>query len=77
MKLKTESIPKRTILDAEDVPDQYERRGFVHACEYGTIKPEPNEFGGIFVRVRNARLAHGIWVQDAECVERLFVRPNV
>lgn len=31
MKLKTESIPKRTLVDAEEVPVQYERRGFVHA----------------------------------------------
>ena len=70
-------VPKRTFVAAEDSIEQYERPGFSPVCQYGSIKPEPNEIGGIFVRVRNTRLENGLWVHDAECVERVFLTPNV
>ena len=71
------TAPKRTLVDAMDAPEQYGRSGFAAVCQYGSIEPEPNEIGGIFVRVRNARLERGLWVHDADCVERVFVAPRV
>ena len=73
----SDSVPKQTIIDSEFSPEQYERPGWVSVCEYGSIRPEPNEIGGIFLRVRNMRVEHGVLVYDAECVERVFVGPNV
>ena len=77
MKRKDDAGPKRTLIDADESPEQRDREGFVSACQYGSMRPELNEIGGIFVRVRNTRLEHGMWVHDAECVERVFVTPNV
>ena len=77
MKRKDDAGLKRTFVDADESLEQRDRKGFVPVCQYGSIRPESNEIGGIFVCVRNTRLEFGMWVHDAEYVERVFVTPNV
>lgn len=67
--------PKETFVGESDVPKQRDRPGFVSVCQYGSIQSKPNEIGGIFVGCRNVRFEHGLFVYDAECVERVFVKP--
>lgn len=68
---------KITNIAHEKELEQRERKGFVSACRYGTIKPEKNEIGGIFMNARNARVEHGLVVHDAECVERIFLASDI
>ena len=65
---------KVTIIAADEVDSQRDRDGFVPVCCYGIrLCVEPGEIGGIFQSPRNHRLAYGVWVSDAECVERIVV----
>lgn len=64
---------KRTVVTPEESIEQMDREGFTSVCCYGAITPEKNEIGGIFKNVRNVRVKRGLFVYDAECVERIFV----
>jgi hypothetical protein len=67
---------KRTTITPEQEPEHRNRKGFHSVCCYGAITPEKGEIGGIFKNVRNTRIEHGLFVHDAQCVERIFVTPN-
>lgn len=64
---------KRTTVTPDEQFEQQERKGFLPVCCYGSIKPEQYEIGGIFKNVRNYRIESGLYVYDAECVERIFI----
>lgn len=66
---------KRTTVPMGEAADQCERAGFVPVDCYAAIRPEPHELGGIFKPLGAPRLDRtcGIWVQSAECVERIFL----
>lgn len=67
---------KITNITPEEVPEHRAREGFHSVCCYGSIFPEKGEIGGIFKNVRNTRVEHGLFVHDAECVERIFVEAS-
>lgn len=65
--------PIRRVITPEQSAAHRDRKGFWPVCCYGAIVPEENEIGGIFRHVRNTRVEYGLFVHDAECVERIFL----
>jgi hypothetical protein len=67
-----------TTIDFEDEPEQRARKGFVPVCRYGAqIVPAENEIGGIFKPWRKkdrVSIKNGVFVQDAICIERIFIK---
>lgn len=70
---RTTTNVKRTYVSPDKSIEQRERAGFVSVECYGDIVPERNELGAIAKNPRNYRVKHGIWLNDAEFVERIFL----
>lgn len=69
----TEEV-KVTSISPDETTEQQERHGFVPAARYGTIQPERNELGGIFVGKPVFSVEHGMLViSGLRCVERIFI----
>lgn len=67
---------RKTYCTPEESLRHIERVGFRPVCQYASMHAEYNEIGGIFTPSRNPRLEHGIWVYDANCVERIYLKDN-
>jgi len=67
---------KLTTITPEESIEQRDREGFMSVCCYGSMRPGDGEIGGIFKNVRNSRVEHGLFIHDADCVERIFVTHN-
>lgn len=65
-----------TFIGPKQVEHHQNRHGFEPICRYGSIEPVAGEIGGIYKGARNTRMEMGLFVYEAECVERIIVRED-